>query len=321
MNILTRGKGLRLGVAVAGISLLALPVVALAQSTSGSTDSGVDLSITPLIREINADQGQTITGSVDVTNNSSDTQTIYPLVRDFTASNDPDTGAPSFSEISGSDAKSVSQWVTFGKSSMELAAGTTGTVNYTMNVPAGAEPGGHYGAIFASTQAPDVSGTTGVAISARVGSLLLVTVSGDIRTAGDVVSFKADKSIYQGSPVNFTMSLKNTGNVHFKPTGTIDIAGPVSTSLAVNGDGANVLPNSVRNFSAQLTDDLPFGRYTATLDLMAETPNGDSLPLTATTTFWVIPLSTVLVVLLILIVLYLLMKSWTKNSDKNNMKK
>ncbi len=309
MNILSRGKGLRLGVAVAGISLLALPMVALGQAA----EDGVDLSVTPLIREVNVDPGEVVTGTVDVTNNSDENVTIYPLVRDFTASDDPDTGAPTFSEVSGSDAKAVSQWVTFDRDSFELASGATGSINYTMSVPANAEPGGHYGAIFASTEAPDVE-ASGVAISARVGSLILATVSGDIRSAGDVLEFKTSQSVYQAGPVNFMASLKNTGNVHFKPMGTIDIEGPVNTSIKVNDDGANVLPNSVRNFGAELNEDLPFGRYQATLDLVAETPNGDAIPLTAVATFWVIPMSTVLVTLLILIVLYLLMKSWSKDS-------
>ena len=235
---------------------------------------------------------------------------------DFTSSEDASTGAPKFLESAGTPAQSVSSWTTFSKASVEIASKGSATIDYTVKVPEAAEPGGHYAAIFASTQAPDVTGGSGVSIAARVGSLLLVTVSGDIRTSAEVVSFKTDKSVYQAGPINFTASLKNSGNIHFKPKGTIDIKnGSTVQSISFNETGGNVLPNSVRDYVTVLDGNFGFGRYTGTLDVTAQAPNGDSIPLAATVSFWVIPWTTVLIALLILVVLWMILKSGMKSSS------
>ncbi|MEK7184004.1 MAG: hypothetical protein AAB701_00585 [Patescibacteria group bacterium] len=305
-------KGLAFATGVAALaSMIAGPLIAAAQSSSDA----VNVTITPLLREITAKPGDTFTGSVEIKNESSEEQTFFAAARDFTSSEDASTGAPKFLESAGTPAQSVSSWTTFDKQSVKIASKGTATLDYTVKVPEAAEPGGHYAAVFASTQAPDVSGGSGVAIAARVGSLLLVTVSGDIRTSAEVVNFKTDKSVYQAGPINFTASMKNSGNIHFKPKGTIDIKnGSTVKSISFNETGGNVLPNSVRDFTSVLDGSFSFGRYTATLDVTAQAPNGDSIPLAATVSFWVIPMSTVLIALLILIVLYMILKSGMKSS-------
>jgi hypothetical protein len=306
-----RGIAFAAGVATLA-SMVAMPFMAAAQSSSA-----VDVSITPLIREISSKPGDTFTGSIEVKNESGTKQTFFPAARDFTSSTDTSTGAPKFLETAGTPAQSLSSWTTFDKSSFEIDSKGSATINYTVKVPASAEPGGHYAGVFASTQAPDVTGGSGVAIAARVGSLILVTVAGDIRTSADVTSFKTDKSVYQSGPITFTASLKNSGNIHFKPKGTISVKNGNMTPKTITFDenGGNVLPSSSRDFTEVLDGTFGFGKYTATLDVTAQAPNGDSIPLASVVSFWVIPWGTVAIALLILIVLYLIVKTGMKGGD------
>lgn len=312
----TKYKGLAFATGVAALaSMIAGPLIAAAQTSSDA----VNVTITPLLREVSVKPGESFTGSIEIKNDSNETQTFFAAARDFTSSEDASTGAPKFLESAGTPAQSVSSWTTFKKASVEIASKGTATLDYEVKVPEAAEPGGHYAAIFASTQAPDVSGGSGVAIAARVGSLLLVTVDGDIRTSAEATNFKTDKLVYQAGPINFTASLKNSGNIHFKPKGTIDIKnGSTSQSITFNENGGNVLPNSVRDYVTKLDGSFGFGRYTATLDATAEAPNGDKIPLAATVSFWVIPWSTVIIVLLILAVLWMILKSGMKSSGSSS---
>lgn len=299
----------------AGVATLASMIVAPLMAAAQTSTNAVDVSITPLIREVSSKPGDTFTGSIEVKNESGTKQTFFPAARDFTSSSDSSTGAPKFLETAGAPAQSLSSWTSFNKSSVEIDSKGSATIDYTVKVPESAEAGGHYAGIFASTQAPDVTGGSGVSIAARVGSLLLVTVAGDIRTSAEVTSFKTDKSVYQTGPINFTASLKNSGNIHFKPKGTIDVKnGSTVKSINFNENGGNVLPASARDYVETLDGTFSFGRYTATLDVTALAPNGDSIPLTSVVSFWVIPMSTILITLLVLIVLYLILKTGMKGN-------
>ncbi|MCA9388451.1 hypothetical protein KC644_01665 [Candidatus Berkelbacteria bacterium] len=314
MKNFTRGTS-KLGALLLVGGLLLAPVSALAQTA----DDGISLTVTPLTREVNVDPGETITGEVEFTNDSNSAVTLYPVVNDFEASNDPDSGAPEFKSVTNE--QGLASWTNFDLDQVSLEAGQKGTFTYTIQVPDNADPGGHYGAVFGSTEAPNTgdSGST-IGIAARVGSLLLLTVSGEITTQGEIVDFRTDNNIYQSGPVNFRIAVKNNGNVHFTPMGTIDISGPTSKSIQVNDDEGRVLPSSVRNYDVSLTDDLPFGRYTANVDIMGKAPNGETVPLTATTTFWVVPFSAILVLLLVLVILYMLLKSWSHSDGKKSKK-
>lgn len=300
----------------AGVATLASMIAAPLMAAAATSANAVDVSITPLIREVSTKAGDTFTGSIEVKNESGTKQTFFPAARDFTSSSDTSTGAPKFLETAGAPAQSLSSWTTFSKTSVEIDSKGSATIDYTVKVPEAAEPGGHYAGIFASTQAPDVKDGSGVSIAARVGSLLLVTVAGDIRTSAEVTSFRTDKSIYQSGPINFTASLKNSGNIHFKPKGTIDIKnGTTVHSINFNENGGNVLPSSARDFMETLDGTFSFGRYTATLDVTAQAPNGDTIPLQSVVSFWVIPMSTILITLLVLIVLYLIIKTGMKGGN------
>lgn len=63
-------------------------------------------------------------------------------------------------------------------------------MNYIINTPANAVPGGHYGAVFFNS--PDNSDGGTISMNRRIGSLLLVTVPGDIVVAPEFGSILID---------------------------------------------------------------------------------------------------------------------------------
>ncbi|MDD3067179.1 MAG: hypothetical protein PHO48_05130 [Candidatus Gracilibacteria bacterium] len=229
---------LRKTLSFAGIWLLAICAV----TTSVSAAS---ITITPPKFEYNANPGETIRGVVKLNNQGSDTLTLIQSIQDFVSSGE--TGQPSFVDASENNkALSISNWINVNDNRV-TTINPNGNVEvpFTIVIPSDAEPGGHYGAIFFSP--PAASGQ--VAISERIGSLVLVRVSGEISEAGKLDRFDAytptltedqilktsSKFFFGSLPVTLAMRWENQGNVHFKPTGKIEIYNTFGMKVAPVG--------------------------------------------------------------------------------------
>ena len=147
-------------------------------------------------------------------------------------------------------------------------------------------------------QGPTPSGTA-VAVAQKLGAIILVKL-GKATESGQIVSFGPSKTFSEYPPITFTTRFKNTGNVHVKPRGSIIITnmfGKTVANVSVNENANNVLPNSERLFTSTWKDSFGFGRYTASEKLIY----GDSGQVEmATTSFWVIPWKTSLIVVVVL---------------------
>lgn len=250
------------------------------------------LSISPLTFEINVDPGQVITNSVRVFNNSEDAITIRMSAEDFAP-----TGEEGNVVIAGeiNETYALSKWITLEPASFTLGPGEDKVVNFTVNIPANGEPGGHYGSILAEVGGGLVPGS--VAIAQKLGSLLLVQVSGEIQERLWIKSMDTIKKIdddyiapsnfFEYGPVTLSTRFENTGSVHLKPRGFILIKDMFGREVAsITLEQLNVLPNSVRRIESEFDKRLLLGKYTATLTAIYGSKNE---PLTYTTTFWGFP--------------------------------
>lgn len=271
-------------------------------------------SISPPLVELKADPGQTVTASIKLTNVSDSTLRIQSHFNDFGAKDE--TGEPNIIfEESHTTVYSLRQWIA-SPEPFTIAPQETKTVDFLITVPHNAEPGGHYAVIRFSGSTPELE-QNGVALTASIGSLVLLKVSGAINEKASITEFFtatqkfAQNNIFESGPITFVERIKNDGNVHLKPTGNIDIFnafGQQVASLPVNGDPRDtnnpprsVLPNSIRRFDQTWDSGFTLGYYRARVEL---TYGQDSKPLFATAVFWVIPYKTIGLGLLILIVLF-----------------
>jgi len=285
--------------------------------------SGQALSISPPVLELSADPGQSVTASIKLTNISSGDLLIKNQINDFGAKNE--TGEPNiiFNEAE-STSYSLHNWVV-APAPFIIKSKQSKTVDFQINVPKDAEPGGHYAVFRFTGQAPELE-ETGVALSASLGSLVLLKVSGDVKEQATVSDFYSSNDQFQkqwffeNSPINFLERIKNEGNTHINPTGTIeifDIFNRKVDTLPVNGNLSDpknkpraILPNSVRRFEQTLNKAWLFGPYTAKLKLAYGDQNKNVL--TSSSVFWVVPYKLILTVLLIAIVLILLIRFLNK---------
>jgi hypothetical protein len=272
-----------------------------AQSADPSAAQG--LQISPAIVELNAEKGKTYTLNLKVTNVTLARLVYSTTVNDFDSKDE--TGAANVLLTSTlPPTASIITWLKTG-SEFSLDSHESRNITAEITVPNDAEAGGHYGVLRFSGHAPDVSGT-GVGLSASAGMLILIRVAGNITESANLASFytvngTSQTSFFENAPINFVTRIKNDGNIHVKPTGTItiqDAFGNTVGTVPVNDSKAIVLPSSIRRFDSEYKSGWMFGMYTANLTMGYGT-TGQAI--TNTVTFWVIPYKLILVLLLCLV--------------------
>lgn len=204
------------------------------------------LTVSPAKIELKADPGQTVTDEIGLFNEQNETKTFYISYQNFESRGD--TGSPYFlAKKTG-----LVTWITT-KPSITLAPGERRQVPYSITVPADARPGGHFAAIFFGSQ-PDQDFEGGeVAIGGRIGVLLLLRVSGDIKESAGLTSFGTvgDRRLFERFPVAFEYEFNNMGDDRVLPSGNIRIINTLqltSANLVANEHEGNVLPNSSRRY-------------------------------------------------------------------------
>lgn len=262
---------------------------------SPEPDKGIQVS--PPTQEKTADPGSTVQFTAKVTNQGDSNLPVTVQVNAITQSGDE--GQVSLL----STTEDIAGWTTVTPTSFTLPKGGSQEVTATVTVPKDAA-GGHYGSIvFNLAGTPTAQGP---GLSQQVGSLFLLTINGTLQEKMSVVSFKAP-SFSESGPINFDLTLKNSGNVHVKPEGLITVTDMFGRQVAsVPIDGQNVFPGKNRIMQTTLNKQWLVGPLTAEAVMYYGTVNRQSLD--ATTSFFVFPYRLALAGLLVIIVLYLLRK-------------
>lgn len=300
-------------------SLMVFSSTAIAATPTASTApaSGQGLEISPPVIELNADPGMTVTTNIRVRNVASNTLIARGKADDFGSSGED--GKPQILlDETEATRYSLKYWVQ-GVPDLRLAPQELKTATITIAVPKNAEPGGHYGVIRFTGIAPEMVGT-GVALSASVGTLILLKVSGNITDKLSIAQFTStqngkNSTFFEHGPVGFTIRVKNEGTVHEKVGGTItitDALGKKIETINVNEKGGNVLPGSIRKFDETMTKKNLFGSYTAKLFL---TYTGGQV-LNSTITFWVLPWKIIAVVIIVIILIFFLLRFALRKYNK-----
>jgi hypothetical protein len=295
------------GVAAAFAILLGATVPAYAASSVGS---GNGLKVSPVHTDLTITPGSSKTVDVFITNVTSQTTTFQVTVNDFTASGDESGNPALLLNDQPAPTHSLKQFVP-NLANVTLKPNEQKDVKVPISIPASAPAGGYFGAVrFAASN--NTTGNQNVALSASVASLILVKVPGDYKEVMSIVSLDTrvkDKlhSIFTSpKDINGVVRFQNSGDVQEQPFGKMtvtDFRGKTVFVTEVNNgeDAGNVLPNSIRKFSVPLQNIGSFGKYT----LRGDFGYGKGQTLTATTTFYVLPvwlLITVAVLILLIIV-------------------
>jgi len=300
----------------AAVLLACTPLMVTRAQEQPPAGSGQALEISPAIANLEVDPGEVTEIELRLRNISNEALIVSGEINDFVAFDE--TGAPKILteqediEALGDNPFSFKDWVN-PLPQLLLEPNEIETINATINVPADASPGGHYGVVRFSGTPPELE-DAGVSLAASVGALMLITVSGDITESIEIEEFMIAKDgvnspVFESTPLEIIQRIRNTGNVHVQATGRVNIKDMFDRDVAaanVNLSRQNILPESIRRFEQDIDSSLIgnkrlFGRYSATLEL---TYGADKMA-SATTTFWVIPYRLIGVIVLLLVVIAL----------------
>ncbi|MDP2873841.1 MAG: hypothetical protein Q8N84_00910 [bacterium] len=251
-------------------------------SAQGSS-SGTGLSLSPPTFEISANPGDTLKNVIRVQNISEKDVKVAVEKRNFTAIGEE--GSVSLTE--GETSFSLASWITPGWTEFDLPAKGTTNFPFEIKVPLNAEPGGHFGSIIFKIGSTPPAGASGASLAQELGALILLQISGSVKEEAILETFKVSQNFFEYGPVDFEARVRNEGNIHVKPHGSLIITNLLGRQVAsVPVEGRNVLPGAVRKLPIVWETKNLIGRYTATLSL-GYGQQGKAL--TLTTTFWGFP--------------------------------
>lgn len=266
------------------------------------------IQISPLTYKFDVTESNSQEGKIIVKNLNNEPINYICEVEDF--ADVSDDGAPSFAGNNDQlGITTLSDWISIKNDSEGvLEPNEEREILFTINVPDGAEPGGHYAAVFVKTVHKNIEGTTQLGVSSRVGTLILVSVPGETIKTASISEFNSPKFVWKG-PVDFDMKIKNTGTIHYDSTGTATIKSLLGKNHVVDLGTHTIIPNNARNYEGTWSKKYPFGYYRIT----AEATDGNNNVVSTSAVIWAIPIIIVLPSLVGLILLIILIKYLRKH--------
>lgn len=251
--------------------------------------------------------GQTSEGTTKVINQTNSPLTFQISVQDYIVT---DTlGTPQILPPNTlSNKYSAAAWIGVTPSTFTLLPGHSQAIDYFIQVPSYATPGGHYAAIVYSPLVKSAGSGTGGVVNTEIGSLFYLTVKGPIQESAQVSKFFTGL-LHEYGPVDIATQIKNMGDLHILPQGKINVTG-VFFNKTQDLPQHNIFPGAARDFTSTFGSWLMIGPYKASLT--GSYGQSNNLPLVASLYFWVFPWRLVIVIILVIVAAVLGTKYYKK---------
>lgn len=203
------------------------------------------ISVSPLRQSVAIDPGKTETMFIAVKNDVTSTVRITGEVEAFSI--DEQTGRPVFGKSDPATA-----WITTADAAMTLRPGEEKNIPFTISIPAGTAPGGHYLGLFARAIRNGGAGEVG----SRIGSLLFLYVGGVIQETLTREVFSVKPNVIFFGPAEIFLQVKNNGTIHVAPAGAITVetaSGRRVGAFPVNAEERKILPGERLREHAQFS--------------------------------------------------------------------
>ena len=292
---------------------------------------GLNISVSPLIVELKADPGQTVSETVKVNIGKDNIGSkISTKVKDFYYDENDELQFLTPEEEEDPELKqfALKSWLSVDNE-ISFDGTTEKEIPVTIKVPKDAVPGGRYGMVLFSKSANQTSesGGASVGIGGQVGVMILVTVNGKFSSGGDLSeglksgrlseggktfdpsSFFVGGSLFKNGPIDFRFRYLNNSATHVVPKGSIavrNIFGGLVGKFDIQGK--RVFPGVSRSIYGTLDKDFLFGIYTANLEIT----DGDGKAHTSSTFFIGFPLKLVTIIILFIVSILMFFKYYNR---------
>jgi len=292
----------------------------IAVDAESTPKAGVQIS--PIRFDWQMTGGEQKTDEIVVHNFSDIPHSMSVSVEDFFVSDD--TLEPNFfipDDEHPRKAYDVIDWID-APEDFVLEPGETKKLQFKISVPEGQPTSGYYGSIFFKTRTDDAymdsedGGNVKLKVNYRVGALVLLAVEVDepMRIDGSLEEFNVIKKVFWDNPITLVAKVHNTGNVHYRVHGQIEVKKFGKKYTVVNIDSENIYPDITRIFTEYVKfSPWDYGMYSAILNMESEDGSltfNDEVPI-----FFVIPWKTTVMIISGIILIIILMK-WFKRRYK-----
>jgi hypothetical protein len=218
-------------------------------------------------------------------------------------------------------------WIQLHVTEFTLKQNESVTIPYTIRVPENPSPGGKYSAIVITKKASvERLSTNGAGLKDKIAYQMLGTISGTEKRNSEILDFTVNKNIFWHWPnegATFTITLKNSGNTTFLPSGDVFVhQGAITKSpwtSPFNKDELVILPENTRSYEVEwkatgpllkntasgLTINLDYfrvGRYHATAKVGFD-QQGKRVVADRMVTFWILPIPLIVAILTVILVI------------------
>lgn len=223
--------------------------VARAAAPIAGTPTKKGLYISPLRSYLTLNAGESATRSFTVANLTEQPMTITSHIEQFSVADysydyrfdEPDNN-----------------WLQLVENTITLKPYESHELAYHITLPTNATPGGHYYTLYASSTTQ--TGTTKSTVQAA--TLLYLTVNGTLIRTSQVVN-RSLPAIVITPQINYTLDIKNTGNVHYFAYIASRVDG-LFYHNAPNGASQLLMPGATRQVESSINSPLLPGIYKLT---------------------------------------------------------
>ncbi len=186
--------------------------------------------------------------------------TLRVYASDATTASNGDFSVPDATARS----KNVGLWTILGKDVVEVPAGGTVFVPFTVVIPQGGEPGDYAGALMVST-IPKSGGASGtnVNVATRIGVREYINVGGKVTPqlqVNDITATYSGAWRFGAGTVTISYSLQNTGNMRLGAAQAVQISSVLQTKDApAIANSREILPGSSIRESVTIAGFYPVG--------------------------------------------------------------
>ncbi|MCW2920917.1 MAG: hypothetical protein JWL76_791 [Thermoleophilia bacterium] len=282
---------------VARAAPLVLCCLSLCAVGAPAAYADAELTVSPLIMEVEATAGKSVTETITATASGSDSIALELVHADF------GFGGPDYQvqlirdNADETTAFSTRGWFSLPRKRYVIRAGESVDLPLTIDVPENTPGGTYLGAALLRVVPPDASGGgSQVQAVPETGPLLFIAVEGGDPPEAAMKRFDVPGLLAKG-PLRPKLVIENIGDEFFSFEGTIELSGP-GKDRTIEVDRQFVVPGEPRTIRTSAnekgkdgapklgTSKLEMGRYEVTTRLRIE-PLGTTL--VATRTVWVIP--------------------------------
>lgn len=280
---------------------VAVYICLFAYSSNVNAQMRLPLVVAPARQQITLDPGQADTSIIKFFNES--TVPVAGTIKAVDYIVTDKEGSPIFLEHGEIPTKySAASWIKLPYDRATIAAGTVLKIQFKINAPKNANPGGHYVAIMfeqtnsSANQVESIDTEQGlVAVSPRLVGLVNIKINGPVTEEAFVTRFTTP-SFLEFGPVPVTTEILNKGDNHITPKGQIaiyDFTGRLVAQKVL--EDKNIFPGTSRIYETKLGAKIMMGKFKVAFTA-AYGDKGQVL--SAQTTIWVFPWTVTLAILL-----------------------